>query len=335
MATFRKRSGKWQVQVRRDGAPPLSKTFLAKRDAEAWAREIEARIERGEPVEGRVAPSSIRLADLLTRYEREVTPSKRSAPVERYRIGRMLRNELAVRFAQQITTEMIGAYRDERLGEVSGETVRQDLVLLRQVYEVARREWGLPIARNPVDDVRKPKASKPRTRRVTTADLDMITPALAKLRNPLVKEVVAFALATGMRRGEILRVDWRAVDRTNSILSIPITKNGHSRIIPLTSEALAVLDRVRQFDLPGDLAFPISANAFKLAWRRVLDAAGIDDLRFHDCRHEALTGFFEVGLSLPEVQLISGHRDPRQLMRYTHLQAANVAKKLAGRREPP
>ena len=74
--------------------------------------------------------------------------------------------------------------------------------------------------------------------------------------------------------------------------------------------------------------FPISADALRLAWERVKRRAGIKDLRFHDLRHEAISRFFEMGLSVPEVALISGHKDARMLFRYTHLKAENVANAL-------
>ena len=71
-------------------------------------------------------------------------------------------------------------------------------------------------------------------------------------------------------------------------------------------------------------------SAIAQAWNRAVKRAGIVDLRFHDLRHEAISRFFEMGLSVPEVALISGHRDPRMLFRYTHLRAEDVARKLMG-----
>jgi integrase len=328
MATIRKRGDRWQVQIRRQGSPALARTFTQKRDAEAWAREAEARLDRGEEVEARRQIVATSLGDLLARYRDEVTPTKRSAAVERYRIGRMLRDPIASEFASRLTPGRIAGYRDERMAQVSGETVRQDLVLLRQVLETARREWCLPIARNPADDVRKPPPSKARTRRFRREDAQALSEALARVRNPLITEIITFAVATGMRRGEILAIQWPDIDRGDAVLLIPLTKNGRPRTIPLTEQALVVLERVRSFQLPGKLVFPISANAFKLAWQRLVKASGIIDLRFHDLRHEAVSRFFEAGLSLPEVALISGHRDPRQLMRYTHLDAARLSQKL-------
>jgi integrase len=75
--------------------------------------------------------------------------------------------------------------------------------------------------------------------------------------------------------------------------------------------------------------FPVTANAVRLAWERLRRRAGLKDLRLHDLRHEAVSRFFEYGLTVPEVALISGHRDPRMLSRYTHLRPENVAEKLA------
>jgi integrase len=73
----------------------------------------------------------------------------------------------------------------------------------------------------------------------------------------------------------------------------------------------------------------MSANALRLAWERLRRRAKVQDLRFHDLRHEAVSRFFEMGLSVPEVALISGHRDPRMLFRYTHLRPEDLARKLA------
>ena len=81
-------------------------------------------------------------------------------------------------------------------------------------------------------------------------------------------------------------------------------------------------------EVDGKRLFPMSANALRLAWERLKRRAGIRDLRFHDLRHEAISRFFEMGLSIPEVSLISGHKDVRMLLRYTHLRPADVAQKL-------
>lgn len=73
----------------------------------------------------------------------------------------------------------------------------------------------------------------------------------------------------------------------------------------------------------------VSGNAVRLAWERLRKRAGLPGLRFHDLRHEAVSRFFEAGLSIPEVALMSGHRDTRMLMRHTHLRPEALAEKLA------
>lgn len=329
MATIRKRNQKWQVQVRRHGAPALNRTFTTKRDADTWAREIEMKIERQDLLPNARNGAFPTFAALLERYRETVTPKKRSAPVERYRIGLILRHDLAKFSADQLTTEVITAFRDERLKSVSGDTVRQDLVLIHQVLETARREWGLGLTHNPASEVRKPRPAPGRTRRLVNDEERRLWQALAMLRSDSVRDAILFALASGMRRGEILRMEWTHVDYRLRVLTIPETKNGYPRIIPLSDGALSILER-RKAKTEGSRAiFQTSANALKLAWRRLREREGFADLRFHDLRHEAISRFFEAGLSLPEVALISGHRDPRMLLRYTHMFAARIAEKLS------
>ena len=129
-----------------------------------------------------------------------------------------------------------------------------------------------------------------------------------------------------MRRGELLSLRWKDFDCVCQTIGVFRTKNGHPRTVPLTPSAMVVLSGlVRRHQ---DLIFPVSANAVRLAWERLKGKATISDLRFHDLRHEAVSRFFEMGLWVPEVSLISGHRDPRMLVRYTHLSPTALAKKM-------
>jgi len=156
-------------------------------------------------------------------------------------------------------------------------------------------------------------------------ELDALLHGCTLGRTPLLAPVIQFAIETGMRRGEIVSATWDNVDLDKRTLHIPITKNGHARTIPLTPKAVELLADLPRTD---DRVFPITGNAIRLAWVRLKKRVGIVDLRFHDLRHEAISRFFEMGLSVPEVALISGHRDPRMLFRYTHLRAEDVGKKL-------
>ncbi len=128
-----------------------------------------------------------------------------------------------------------------------------------------------------------------------------------------------------MRRGEMLAVKKYHIDFDKRTLLIPESKNGRARTIPLSIPAVELLSKHGATD--GRL-FPTTANAFRLAWERVKRRAGIADLHFHDLRHEAISRFFEKGLSVPEVALISGHRDLRMLLRYTHPMSEGILRKL-------
>ena len=97
--------------------------------------------------------------------------------------------------------------------------------------------------------------------------------------------------------------------------------------VPLSTKAVCVLQQQRS--RTGLRPFPVTSNAFRLAWDRLRSRAGINDLRFHDLRHEAISRFFEMGLSIPEVALISGHKDVKMLFRYTHMRVDSVVSKLA------
>src|SRR5262249_61018689 len=110
---------------------------------------------------------------------------------------------------------------------------------------------------------------------------------------------------------------------------IPVRKNGHGGTIPLLSGALATLRTLRDGRGSGDeRILPITQDAAKMAWKRLVKRAGLVNLRFHDLRHEAVSRFFEKGLIVPEVTLISENRDPRMLFPYTHQLAADIATRL-------
>ena len=173
-----------------------------------------------------------------------------------------------------------------------------------------------------------PNPSKARDRRTSLEEVETL---IAGCQHRLLHPIILFAIETGMRRGEIVAMRWDDLDLDAGTLHIPITKNGNSRTIPLTMMALQVLESLPRTD---ERIFPISGNAIRLAWERLKKRVGVVDLRFHDLRHEAISRFFEMGLSVPKVALISGHKDPRMLFRYTHLRAEDVAKKLHGVDKP-
>ncbi len=273
--------------------------------------------------------NKLTLGQLLDRYATEVSSKKRSAATEGYHLRAIHRHDVVKLEAAKVTIASISEYRDHRLTQVSGSTVRRELVILQHAFRIARKEWGVPLP--DLRDLAKPPESKSRDRRLTEEDLKSLNAAFSQCRNKFTKPAVLFAVATGMRRGEVLSLRWSSIDRKLNTAFLAMTKNGDSRTVPLSPQALQALRMLpvtTENRRASDLVFPISPNALRLSWEKVKRRAGITDLRFHDLRHEAISRFFELGLSVPEVSLISGHKDPRMLFRYTHLRAADVAMKL-------
>lgn len=328
MATIRKRKHKYEVQIRRRGFAPISRSFHKHADAEEWARFMETQADRGElPTPIKVLDQH-KVKDLLIRYRDEISTKKRSHYSEKYALDFLIRQPFASLSLAELTPAKICDYRDARLKQVKPGTVRRDLAILKHTFDIAEREWNIPIRENPLNKIAKIKPQAGRSRRLSEDEFIALQDSQAQTKNPYVMLIIRFAIATGMRRGEILQVKWKDVDFQAKTLHIPITKNGHARTIPLSSHALAVLHETQRVERKNQLVFPLTGNGFQQAWERLRDRAGLKDLHFHDLRHEAISRFVECGLSVPEVALISGHRDYRMLFRYTHLKPESLVEKL-------
>jgi integrase len=329
MATLRKRGHKWHVQIRRKGYGNLTRTFTRKSDALEWANQTEIEADRrGLSVDPQVL-GRLTVANLIERYRDHVVPSKRGHTVETVIIDAFLRHPIANTKLSDLRAAQFASYRDERLETVKPATINRELGIVQHAFEVTRKEWSIPLVTNPVGAISKPQRGNPRDRRLRNGEWDRLMGACRKCRNRLVEPLVSFAVETGMRRGELLNAKWRDLNWTDHTLRIPITKNGHPRTIPLSVGALAVLATLGNVHGGEDRIFPLTCKSVALAWKRLTKRAGIEDLHFHDLRHEAVSRFFELGLTVPEVALISGHRDPRMLFRYTHLKAEDVGRRIS------
>jgi integrase len=326
MATIRKRGSKWQVQVRRVGHRPFSKSFNIRNDAVAWARQSEVQADRAElPTDPR-ALRRVTLGALIRRYRDSVSPRKKTGPTETIVLNAILKFPICGRTLSELCAEDFAAYRDERLKTIKPTTLKRELVPIRHMFEVAKHEWGLPIRENPVDKLKLKAPNHSRERRLRPGEFKRLMDAVQFSRNKLIEPIIRVALASGMRRGEILAIKKTDIDFRGRALLLTETKNGFSRRIPLTKNALEILKT--RFDFSEARLFPITPNAFRLAWEHVRARAGLHDLHFHDLRHEAISRFFEIGLTTPEVSSISGHRDARMLFRYAHAERQTVIQKL-------
>ena len=241
MASIRSKNSKWQARIKR-GAILVEKSFLNKRDAERWARLTETEIDRGE-YQPPGAKSANRmqetLNDILTRYDLEVAPLHRSG-TSRFNI-RVLKRALGETPLADFNAQVIAKWRDERLKSVKPPTVARNLNTLSAILNHARKEWCYPIV-NPIPDIKRPAQSQSRARRLEDGEEGRV---LAGLESHYGR-VVRFALATGMRRGEVLSLTWRNVDMIARVALLTHTKNGDACRVPLSSAALNVLNEERQ-----------------------------------------------------------------------------------------
>ena len=321
MASISKKNGKFHVRVRRKVYPTKCRSFTYKSDARSWAVKIERELDSGL-----LCDYSTTIYQLLERYLNEITIRKRSVNQETYRVRAIQRDKLSHFRISEIKSANITEFRDDRLSAVSGSTVIKDINLLSHVFKVAQQDWGYDGLNNPVAKIRKPKPNRPRDRRLIDGEFERLIGSARASEEVLLHFLIEFAIETGMRRGELLSTLWSDVHIEESYIHLPMTKNGSSRDVPLSSRAKSILS-----DLPRGLSeavFPIHFEALKGLWKRACKRAGIEDLHFHDLRHEATTRFFEKGLNVMEVATITGHKDLRMLQRYTHLNASDLAAKL-------
>ena len=341
MATIRERGPyQWQAQILRKGHSPQYKTFNNKADAERWSRQVEAEMDRGIFFSRKEAENTT-LSEALDRYEKEVIPAKKGAVQESMRIRIWKRHPLAKRSIASIQGRDIAVYRDTRLKEVAPNTVRHELAILSHVFTIAVKEWSMEGLVNPVRQIRIPKSPPGRDRRLNPGEMERI---VVNSGSAILPAVIRFAVETGMRQAEIAGMRWNLVNIKKRSVTLPETKNGEKRIVPLSQEAVRILSELaRRID---GTVWGIQAHTIAVAYRRAVsrartayekeceesgitpDPAFLVDLTFHDLRHEATSRFFEKGLNPMQVSAITGHKTLQMLKRYTHLKVEDLAEML-------
>lgn len=166
----------------------------------------------------------------------------------------------------------------------------RELSLLHSVVGVARREWSVGLTSNVVAQVRRLPVKNARDRRLNPGELKRLIDALRLTRNKLVKPSILLAVEMAMRRGELLNLTWGAVDLERRTAHIPHTKTGYARTIPLTDQAVAVLEGLPRSDCR---VLPLTAMSLRLAWDPLRERAGVLDLNFIILGMELLAGLLK------------------------------------------
>jgi integrase len=251
----------------------------------------------------------------------------KGATEDTIRLKAIMRKPIARWSMANLSAAQIATYRDKRLEEVSAGTVIRELAYLSAIINHARREWGINVP-NPVQMVRKPPSPQARSRVLTDEEISKLLQALepTERRSHWTKPAVQLALATAMRRGELLSLRWEHIDLLGKTAFLPDTKNGDSRTVPLSSVAVQVLAELPRH-ISG-MVIPVQYFTLDAAFKRGVRRSGLNGVRFHDLRRTAITRMAEKLPNVIELAAVSGHKSLMVLKRYYRPSAMDLAKKL-------
>lgn len=325
MAHIENRNGKWRASIRRAGMPNLSKTFTLKSAAEQWARQVELVATDGKYI----AVSKETVRGLFERFRDEVCPERKGNRWEQVRINALLRDVKWMKLSTDKMSDIVlTKWRDERLAQVSGATVNREMNLISAVFTHAIKEWKVRMAENPVTLVKRPPKPKHRNRRVSDTEyseiVDFFNGSKLETASWYAGRMFVFCIETAMRLGEASNLLWSDVQLDRRFLTVRDSKNSDSRHVPLSTAAIKLLSELPKND---DFVFPASVDTVGAMFRRGCGALGIEDLHFHDTRHEGVSRLAKK-FNVMELAKIIGHRDLKSLMVYYNPTIEDLAGKL-------
>ncbi len=345
MATFSQLpSGKWRVQVRRHGVYRAA-TFETKREARDWSTQIESQAHHVAVSGFAPIPKNATVADLIDKYVE--TLDDRTYGRTKAAALAMLKRELGKVKLTALSAVVLRDFVDRRLDDgAGGVTVAADLSFLSAVLKFGRHARRIDINDRLALDARAAlkyrklnTRSAERSREPTDAELEQLCKhwqASPRQRIDMAT-ITRFALASGLRLGEICRLTVEDVDRDQKTVVIhdrkdPTRKHGNDQTVPLLPAAWRIVAPLIEGRTEGAI-FQASAKSASTAFTRACADLGIVDLHFHDIRHRAAREFFAMGLQIPQVALITGHKTWAMLKRYTEITPADVHAAVASPRK--
>ena len=325
MSSIQKRGLTFRVRITRQGKSTLSGTFYSRNEALQWAKDIEAKLYLGiyEEITPKIA-KNISFREAAQHYLKTHSIHKKIVRCETSRLKILIERwgDIPV---EQINKAAILELRDDLLSlGRSGETINHYFNTLSKLFQMLVGDWDLVIA-NPIKGIKRMPPSHGRSKRVTSDIEKILLNSCNAISLSLLSSIIKFAIQTGMRRGEIMGLTWDDIDLPNRKAYLHQTKNGEPRQVPLTRQAMAVLEALSSDE---ERVFPMSMTCLRSQFERIKEHAkpkwdGIgsnpfEDLRFHDLRHEALSRLSDAGLNVIELSHISGHKTLGMLKRYTH-----------------
>jgi integrase len=328
MATIRQRgnsvanSNKWNALVRKEGVN-ISKTFLKKSDAIKWANEQEVLIEQGL-YQSKQSLHSITLTELLERWTSEVLIHQKSYSNYQYFVKTIIR-VLGDKPLTDITPQLLVQYRDTRLKQVANQTAKHELSIIRRAFNKGI-EWGYCSS---VPYVAMPSLKgQARTRRLSASEMQLLL-ITARANDEYLYHIIMLLKSTAMRRGELAKIKLTDIDLTHRLITLNDTKNGDSRIIPLSLAATESVNYlIKNRNTSSEPLLKWQKEWLTIKFIALCKSIGIENFRLHDLRHEAVSMLFEKGLNSIEVSTISGHKDMTMLKRYAHINPSTLLSKI-------
>jgi integrase len=321
-----------QILRKKKGAIILreAQTFDRRQAAVAWLNRRETELSEPGAIDRAKVPEKS-LADAIDRYSAESrkvigrTKAQVLASIKHHDIANLDCGEIRSQHIVDFANELLAGGRQPA-------TVGNYISHLSAIFAIARPAWGYRLDESQMDDAQAVLRrmgiigkSKSRNRRPTLSELDLLMQHFVdrSKRDPnaaLMHRVIAFAIFSTRRQEEITRQEMSDVDSIHSRLLVrdmkhPGEKIGNDSWCELPDEALRVIKAMNK----TGRVFPYTADAISAAFTRACALLGIDDLHFHDLRHDGISRLFEMGKTIPQAASVSGHKSWQSLQRYTHL----------------
>jgi integrase len=345
VATFTQlTSGNWRVQVRRK-TRYVAETFRRRKDGEEWALEMERNIDRNGSSKPRALRKVRTFGDLVDLHDQDMREVGKPPRRSKAAVMVALKDALGTVKLPQLNRERFIEFGRRRAKKGAGPaTLAIDLSFIRTILSHAAAVHGIEVS-----------AEEVRLARIALKHLDLVGRGAERDRRPTQDEldelieyfetnprqvipmgrIVRYAIATTMRQEEICQPEWPDVDIKKRLVLLrdrkdPRHKIGNHQKVPLLNltgyDAWEILLQQRIVTRGQGRIFPHHHKSISTAFTRACDELKIDDLHFHDLRHEGTSRLFEAGLPIEKVALVTGHKDWRMLQRYTNLKPEDLHK---------
>lgn len=338
--TLRDGSTSWQVQIRRSGYPPISRSFPTEREARDFAILTEASVLKNETINPREA-TKWTIPEIVEWYKKNPHPERKLSNRKHFQRLNFVADEFEHFTAQSLTSKILSTWITKRLKINSPATVYHYYVALKNAMIHHSVQHGY--SQHIFNVAKCPTKSGERNRRFSlgeTRELFRSIHYTSENKKSEMRVTILFAIETACRIGEMLQLTWDHVSMDERWIEFPseTTKTKEYRRIPITTVARNILRWVKSHHYNKALSpsqqrvfsfWNVNEHHLSRQFRICCGRAGITDIRWHDLRHEATSRFFEkTTMTDMEVAYITGHRTLTMLQRYTHLRPSTIVHKL-------